>query len=97
MGITNSKANRRRWTSERMSRERDVFILTELDIYEAVGLESQDRIIQFNNSPITGLDSLIDAMEKTRAGIQAGEVDSADLVFERDRLDQLVLITFKAQ
>ncbi len=94
-GIKNSKDNRLRWASEKGPRESEVVILTDLTLYKQVGLEAQDRLVSFNGVPISGLDSVIEAMEKTRDALVSQEFTSATVLYARDRLDQLIRVTFK--
>jgi len=94
-GIKNSKDNRLRWASEKGPRESDVVILTDLTTFKQVGLEAQDRLMSFNGVPISGLDSVIEAMEKTRDALESDAFTSATVLYARDRLDQLIRVTFK--
>ena len=93
-GIKNSKDNRLRWASEKGPRESDVVILTDLTTFKQVGLDAQDRLVSFNDVPISGLDSIIEAMEKTMESLAAETVASPTVIYARDRLDQLIRVTF---
>jgi WD40 repeat protein/serine/threonine protein kinase len=94
-GIKNSKDNRLRWASEKGPRESEVVILTDLTLYKQVGLDAQDRLVAFNDVPISGLDSIIEAMEKTLESLASETFTSPTVLYARDRLDQLIRVTFK--
>jgi hypothetical protein len=94
-GIKNSKENRLRWASENGPRESSVVILTDLLIYRQIGMDAQDRLVSIGGVPISGLDSTIEAMEKIKAEFEAGTLETTTAIYARDRLDQLIRVTFK--